>query len=263
MMQLFAVSLLLAGAAPPPPEVRPEISDVITQAQRLVDDLEEQKALDALDATTTRKDLTSAEFAALQLWRGVALMSLNKAVEGQMAFSLARGCNGLLEVPGAVSPKIRQSFGKAAPADCPIGAAPLPEEPVAAEKPTQAVVAKPVEKASAGSGNNGGANGTAPSQGGIPMLAIVGGGVAVVGGVILLLAVVAAVTAVGLLVGSFPVLANAQAAERAKDARQGAMVALGFRVGAGLVGTVAALGLLAALGAVGAGVATAVAGFVM
>jgi hypothetical protein len=262
MMQLFAVSLLLAAAPPPPAEIRPEISDVITQAQKLVDDLDEQKALDSLDATATRKDLTSAEFAALQLWRGVALMSLNKAVEGQMAFSLARGCNGLLEVPSAVSPKIRQSFGKAAPADCPIGAPPPPEEPVA-EKPTENVAAKPAEKTPASTGNNGGSNSSPPSQGGIPMLAMVGGGVAVAGGVILLLAVVAAVAAVGLLVGSFPVLANAQAAERAKDARQGAMVALGFRVGAGLVGTVAALGLLAALGAVGAGVATAVAGFVM
>lgn len=260
-MELLALTLLVA--APPPAEVRPEITTAITQAQKLVDDLEEQQALDWLDATVARKDLTSAEFAAIQMWRGVALMSLNKPSDGQAAFGLAKGCNGLLEMPTTVSPKIRQSFGKVAPADCPIGALPPPEDPAPVEKPTENVAARPAANTPppAQKGGDGAKGG--PAQGGIPMLAMVGGGVAVAGGVVLLLAVVAAVTAVGLLVGSFPVLANAQAQERAKDARQGAMVALGFRLGAGAVGVVAALGLLGALGAVGGGIITAVAGFVM
>lgn len=231
-------------------ELRPDIDETINKSRAMMGDFEEKQALAALDAVAARKDITSVEFAAVQFWRGAALMSLNQEKEAGKAFALARACDGLLTAPAGLSPKIARAFSSSVPGDCPIGATPPPDP---TENLMPAPTAKPVEK-------------RAPvklvaaeesSGGGLPILALAGAGVAAAGGASLLLALVGGLGAAGLIGGSFPVRDAAQNAERAKDVRQQGMIAFGMLVGG--LGGFLGVGLLVLTGigavAVGAGAA--------
>ena len=122
MLHTWALMALLAGAAAP----RAEVSEGIRTAQQLMGDFEEAKALETLDALAARTDLTPAERAQLQLWRGIVMVGQARNEDAAAAFSQARGCDSRLKAPKGINPKARQLFTKAKPAPCPANAAPAP-----------------------------------------------------------------------------------------------------------------------------------------
>ncbi|MEW5852226.1 MAG: hypothetical protein AB2A00_25780 [Myxococcota bacterium] len=253
MTSLLFMTLL---AAAPAEEIRPEIAQSVQQAQTLILDLEEQKALDQLDALT-KQQLSAPELALVQMWRGIALMGLNKPKDAQAAFALARGCNPLMEPPTASGPKVAQAFKNADLADCPVATAtvqqPEPEPVLPAAQPTKPAQAAPAPAVQPAAEEG---DGGAP----LPMMSIAGIGVAAAAAVIAVLSVVGATSGLAMLIASFPVLAQAQAQERAKDVRQGAQMALGLRIGGlalaipgGLVGLIGLVGVVAGIGLAAAG----------
>lgn len=289
MLATCAFLVVMAAAKPaesPPP--RTEIFQGVAEAQKLVGDFEEAKALEVLDKLAARADLTPSEVALVQLNRGVVLAGQMNNDEAGKAFALARGCDKKLKAPKVLSPKAKQVFNKAKPAACPASApaaapsgeggmefdldettaatapapapapepapapAPEPDKPVEQfiEAPSDAP-AKPVENAPVV---------VEKDAGGPPVMAIAGGGVLALGALFLVGGLVSLVGAGVLVGGSFPVFASAQASERARDARQMASAAFGMRIGSiGLVGAAALAGLIALIG-VGAGAVVLVLG---
>lgn len=252
---MLIAALLLALASADNPEVRPEIAAEVDAATKLILDFDEDKGLARLDVLAARKDLAPAEFGQVQLWRGVALASQLKEDHAKLAFGISRGCNPLLEAPTAVSPKIRSLFAGSVPDDCPVAAKPkelnLPE-PVA-RAPVKAGPARKGAKSPAASRSP--AQGAETSKGAPPLVTWLGAGLGAAGAGVGVLALVGVVATAVLLGASFPVLAQAQAAEKAKDARQMAQVAGGMRLGGGALGATAllmgTLGVLVLAGGVG------------
>jgi hypothetical protein len=236
----------------------------ITKARAMVDDLEEGKAVEALGALLAREDLTPPEVAAASLWRGVALLGLNQSGDAVKAFQLSRGCQPGMEPPAGLSPKVKQMFKEAAPGVCPGAEPPAPGE-FATWDPSVAVARAEGGKGgsapvAARSPSAAGGEGTATKAGGPKPKLLAGGAVAAVGAGVLVAALLAGVAALGSLVVSFPVVANAQAAVKAKDARNQGALGLGLRLGGAFFLVVASLGVLASVGALGAGAVVAVLG---
>jgi len=253
----LAVLLTLAAADPTLDEVRPDVKEQLVKAEGQLGNFEEQEALATLDGVAARLDLTASEVAHIQLWRGVVLMALLRTADAQGAFALSRGCNPLVEAPASMSPKVRQAFSNAVPADCPVGGLPqdptegletkTTPQPAAAQKAAVPPVA-PLEPRPPA---------TAAPGGGPSPLRLAGVGLGAAGALVLVACAVGAAAGVGLLVASFPLMANAQAQEQAVDVLQGARVAFGVRVGGGLMLVVAAAVGLLAVATAGGGVALA------
>jgi hypothetical protein len=249
-MNLLALALL-AVVSSPPAEVRPDVRDTVQKAAALASDLDEDKALALLATLVARKDLNGAELSLVELHRGLAFMGLNKLDEADGAFSTARGCNGLVQLPAGVSPKVRQVFNSAVPLDCPVVVRPPPdptenlptpvlEKPLA---PPPAPISVPVEEK------------------GLPVLGIVGSGIAAGGGLLLALALGVAFLSTVAVVGSYGVQAGARAADHARDARNQSLMAFVLRVSGGVVLAVAGAGMTVALVTLAAGAAAAAWGF--
>lgn len=283
---LLSVVILAARPAEPAPP-RAEITQGVDGAAKLLNDFEDVKALQALDALAARADLTPTEVGLIQLNRGMVLLAQAKNDDAAAAFAMARGCDRKLKAPKGISPKGKQLFTKGKPAACPVvekaaapapagdggmefgldvtlndpqpAPAPPPAPPVEPAKPPEQVIDHPsdVEPAAVKPEAAPAVAKDESAGGGPPVMAI--GGFAGVGiGALLLLAGVAAVLGAGVLVGvSFPVVANAQAQERARDARQMASTAFGMRLGS--IGLVAIGAVVVLVGVVG-GVAGVVVG---
>lgn len=255
MMGVGLFMVLTALAPADEPTLRPEVAQAVAQARALALEFEEAKALELLAPVAARTDLTAEERAEVEAWRGVAQASLLKEDDARHAFALARGCNPLMELPKDTSPKIIALFQATAPGDCPAAADAEfdPESAVTADAPASGGGAAPEADTPAPSDGQG--------AGGGPKPLALGGGAALAGaGGLVGLSVLVVVAAVGLLVASFPVVAQAQAQQRAADVRQQASVALGMRLGGASAGVVGVLLLLPAVGAGAAGVALLVLG---
>lgn len=257
--------------------IRAEIAAVLQKAEAQVSDLDEDKALAALDTVATRADITAAELAAVQLWRGVALMGLSRQPEAERAFALSRACNAKLEAPGSASPKIRAVLQATAPGTCPVKAAEpaadldmgmeftlktKPAETAASKQAEETLYegpsdapAKPRPKPVPAAPATAAEPATAPAapppapavDGGPNVKAIAGGAVSGAGAVAMLGATLLAVAGLGVLGASFPVWSWGSAQTQVVDYRRGLYAALGMRIGALAALPVAALVLVAGL----------------
>ncbi|MBI5497636.1 MAG: hypothetical protein HY904_21675 [Deltaproteobacteria bacterium] len=250
-MVTFAWMLVLAAAVTPPEpagEFSPDMVDALRRAQGHLDELEDQKALDALEPLAARTDLVSAEVAQVQLWRGAALMGLNREGEAREAFAVSRGCDPGLAPPARLSPKIAKALASSKPGFCTAVAFAAWDPAQAGPRPPAYDPPPPPVTASA------------RGRGGPPVLAIVGGGVVAAGGVVLLAGGLGAVLAMSALAGSFPVHDAAVANTEARQARQQAIIALSLRLGAAAGLAVAGLAGLVGLGTLLGGVGAATVG---
>ena len=262
-MTSMILAVMIQWSAPAQADVRPEVATAVARASALVLDFEEEKALKDLDQVAGQGDLSPTETARVQLWRGVALMSLHRPDEARSAFALTRGCDPLSEPPKDLSPKIRTAFLAAAPVDCPVSAStpalrPEPDPVMERGGSARAAAGSPPPAHPAVTPQPGGSPAaTAPAEprgagAGPPWLAI-GGGVLLAPAGILVLGAVVVLGAAAVLGGLSAALHAAAVAEpSAVRARQQGQAALGLAVGG-----VAVVPLVVILSVLGLGVAAA------
>lgn len=218
---------------------KPDVSAVVARAAAQVSNFEEDAAHKAMTELVARSDLTPAERAQAELWRGVAALSQVQEEEARRAFSVARACQADLTLPNTLSPKIREFFQKTAPGRCGNAQTLAEEDAAAARKAADSRASqRPLTEEPTGRGPN------------KPLLA--GAGLGAGAGVGALLAGMAVLAALLLVSLSFPVVAAAQAQKSAQDVYRVAFVALGMRGGGLGVGLLGAL-LLSGSVALGAG----------